>query len=1496
MKTWLKSLACCFCLCICLKTPAAPGAEPSAVYPNDSDMAETLLRTATANEADKQWSEAGEIYRKVLAEFGDRAIRAPEESRREKNFLTETNRWVSVRELIMARQAAWPAEGRDAYRQRADAQAGVLWNRATDPDGDPKQATADLKRLASEYYLSSFGDKALERLGDLAFQAGQFVEASQLYANLVKLPNAPANEPGFLAIPAVHPWPSSSPAVLSAKLILARYAAGRLKKNEQVDLIKAYAEKFPQATGAFAGRTGPIAASLARAMTEDGIYLPPPSSEDWPTFAGDPARNRVVEEAIGLGARQWRVSVEPITAGRSTVQGMQFQGGFGRRGGFIPRNMPVNPNRNNGQPLLAYHPIVVDDQVIICNDRRISAFNLNEAAKPDGSVGMLWRQEFEGPQRGQGAMISSAGPRMTLTARNGRIYARMGDSGVSLDFGNRMNPSNAFLVALDARNKGQVLWRVASHQIPLPHVNDKDTLQGATLEGTPVADDRRIYVVVTLSGPQTSTYVAALSAVSGEILWVKYLFDAPNPFNLQAAMMGYQANHAHHLLTLAEDQLFYQSDSGAVASLEPESGQLRWLTAYSKRDDAVNPGISMTSRRDLNPAIFADGMVYVAPADSPHLFALEASSGALKWKSAPLPDVVHLVGVSGGNLFATGDRAWTLEAATGKIVRSWPDTGSGYEPAGRGLMAGTFLYWPTANEIHILDQKTGLRSTRGSIRLKERFQTSGGNLVLGDGYLVVAGTDNLSVFTQNTKLIRRYEQMIAASPDTAAPRYRLATVAESLNETKIALDALRAALERVKPEDRLDGQELATLITDRLYRLLLQQAGRAKSPDEALTFLAEAAERTPDPVKKQAVMVMRAHVLIEKGEAPTAFRELAELAARPTSTEALWAVEPRYDVNLAQRARLGMMAAWGKMNQAQKNAVHTEEAAAFEKKNGEGIDSTFPAFLMSLSPGLPAARGRLAWAKKSLSENDPARALNALAEAENEPGLDGATQAAIDALKQPILARSEEQQSLPLTRWSLPGSAFRTYLAVTDDAEPAGKVKVAPALTTMVMSVARDGKTQLISAGSGLPLGVNVPELGKPAWAGVVSGRGVVFDGSSLAGLDLNTGESRWRLPLAGQAVNDQRNSPFAGPTSEKPDQAERAQASPNPVRNQNPEGSAAEAGWWLISARQGRLLVQNQEGHLWRVDPIDGRVLWHRLADAPNFGFAFLIGSHVLMRDGSAIFVLDADSGVMTKSMDPGTAGTDWSREPMPWDENHVILSPDRLNVTMIDLNRGERVWTWQATPVQPRNGPPRYFRHGENLLVIADGETAVRLNPKSGDVLWRSPLGDVDYSREDRDVALDDQRLYLVGNIEDKGVTVRALGLADGSPVWRTVAILSGKSWRVSRSGLGSGMLMIGPDDEFQRRLAQGIVQSGDSGEPFTSRRVDEIADRSAAVLIDAASGRVRQRLVSPASASALTWTTPDWINGWLYMGGVAGAGVSLVEFGDQAKKVGSDTGKNR
>src|SRR4029077_20028489 len=108
------------------------------------------------------------------------------------------------------------------------------------------------------------------------------------------------------------------------------------------------------------------------------------------------------------------------------------------------------------------------------------------------------------------------------------------------------------------------------------------------------------------------------------------------------------------------------------------------------------------------------------------------------------------------------------------------------EGYGRGLLAGDQIYWPTKTEIHVLDQATGKRSDRPPIKLMEMFQTGGGNLAVGDGYLVVAQPEALWLFCQNSRLIERYRDEIAHSPDQAAPYFRLAEAAEATNKDDLA--------------------------------------------------------------------------------------------------------------------------------------------------------------------------------------------------------------------------------------------------------------------------------------------------------------------------------------------------------------------------------------------------------------------------------------------------------------------------------------------------------------------------------------------------------------------------------------------------------------------------------------------------------------------------------------------------------------------------------------
>lgn len=1456
------------CSFSCLPIKAA---EPSHVYPNDSGQAENMLRAAAANLRDKQWQEAAEIYQKLVQEYGDRAVKLPDNARSDADFSQESRRWYNLREYVTALLAQWPVEGRDAYRQRIDWQAKVLWDRVNLQETSAEQAREALLQLSRVYYLSSFGDKAIEKLGDMAFQEGKFQEAADWFGRLSLMPDETPPAAGILRLPPLYPAISGDSALLTAKYVLSQYAAGQIDESRKESVLKAFAVKFPNASGTFAGRTGLISVGLIKAIADDDLNQNQDLSEDWPTFAGSPTRNRVVKEAIDIGARQWRVPLEPILPPRTIVgRGGRFGGPFG--GGLIIRNQPNAGGPSQSSPILAYHPVIVGDQIAVCTENRVVAYNLNEAAKQDGTVSPLWWQDIDdaGNNRPGNQAFVSGSPRMTLTAHNNRLYGRMGDTGISLEFGNRMVPSNAFIVAFDIQDKGQILWRVAGTSIPLTQPDGEKAPPFGSLEGTPVADDDRVYSVITIPGPQTSTYVAALSAKSGSVEWVQYLFDAPNPFDLQAATMGLTAGHAHHLLTLANNQLYYQSDNGAVASLDAATGRLLWLTAYPQREQLTNA----TIRRDLNPAVYADGLVYVAPADSPHLFALEASNGAMRWKSAPLPDVVHLIGVAKGHVFASGDRVWTIEASTGKILRSWPDSGTGYEASGRGLLAGDYLYWPTSHEIHILDQKNGLRSDRGSIRIRERFQTGGGNLALGDGFLVVAGTDSLNVFTQNSRLIRRYEQLIAEDPDASAPRYRLATAAENINNLPLALNAYREALKRTKPTDRLDGQPMDELIRDRLYRLLVRIASTEKSPDVALGYLNEAVSIASNSLQKLAARMLVASVRQEQGQFEEAFREFVLVASDPAAHTGLWQVETHYEVNLALQARRRMLDVWPKLTSDQQLGIIANERRLIAERSNKPFDRTTPYFLAGITPGIAAAE---AWAAYA-SDLDPSGRLKVLNTLKNTRGVNSDLVQKLEIQLAEQLgpnnggATTEKKPVRPLTLWQrTPEKADGFSFVVTDPGLSAENRRFVPG--TLALSMTESGTVQLVSRQNGSPGSEILKKAQIPIWAGLVQGRGLIFEGSKLTGFDPLTGRQAWQVELRENAGESPDTSPFVKQISD----------SPGTERNESPVAQT-RSEWWMIQSSDNKMLIQNLNGHIWRIDLVDGQILWHRESDSKGVACAFLLGEHVIMRDGSTSLVLNSDSGAMERSMDRTIAGSEWCREPIQWDQNRVILATDRLHVSMIDLSEGLQVWTWAATEIQPHNGPPRFFRHGDALIAIADGETAVRLDPESGKVLWRIGLGQNDHSLERRDIAIDQSRLYILDPLEGNQVTgtlVRAFNLTDGSPAWQSSVIGSAVSWAISNQDqpANSG-LWVYPDSEFNRRLVSGQVLAAEPSDLGENQGNISEGITPTVVQLDPKTGQIRQKLVNSSNDSG-TWAVPDWSDGAIYWGNNRNSQLGKVQF---------------
>ena len=99
--------------------------------------------------------------------------------------------------------------------------------------------------------------------------------------------------------------------------------------------------------------------------------------------------------------------------------------------------------------------------------------------------------------------------------------------------------------------------------------------------------------------------------------------------------------------------------------------------------------------RDLAPAVYAAGRLYVAPADYDRLLCLDPETGRLIWEREGIT-VVHLLGVGSGRLIFTTPRGIrAVSAADGGDAGGWqrPEYADheGLPSYGRGFLAGEVI-------------------------------------------------------------------------------------------------------------------------------------------------------------------------------------------------------------------------------------------------------------------------------------------------------------------------------------------------------------------------------------------------------------------------------------------------------------------------------------------------------------------------------------------------------------------------------------------------------------------------------------------------------------------------------------------------------------------------------------------------------------------------------------------------------------------------------------
>jgi outer membrane protein assembly factor BamB len=661
------------------------------------------------NAALEKWERLLDDYQKILDESGDVLV------------ATSPQLSVQARRLVQRRIAALPPALLQRYRQRVDAQSQKLL-----AQGKEMRSPTPLRQLVNDFFCSRYTDEALDLLGDLAFEQGETENALGWWRMLVA-PPLEQDQPAKVELR--YPDPRIDLARVQAKEVLA-YAF--LHQSERARMECAALRRLhPKARGALAGGKGFYVDILETWLDRLATHQGTSNQEPWTTFAGNPARNRALAVcppvSLWVDGPAWHV---PLPTPPKLAPG---------------ENMP----RLNPATGLAYHPLVVDNQVLLADARNVLGYGL---FPENGKAKKLFHFTLQEPGEHEdngGTRRGHQDQRFTLTAWKNRVFARLGGQSLGAKIGDGREFAPSFLVCLDllSEKPGQLLWKI-------PALTPRDA--AAFFEGAPLVEEGRVYSAISwVDAQRVHTALICFDALTAKRLWWREVCET-GEFEENRAPRSRQ-----HLLTLGGGTLYYCSHSGAVVALDPWSGQYLWSARYPAR--GPRPDEVSVSPRDLAPCIYADNRLYLAPRDLDRILCLDAATGRLLWEREGI-EVVHLLGVTRGRVYFTTPRGLQCidngdpEGANPRST--WLQPAEGKLPGlGRGLLAGSWLLWPTQ------DPKLPLRGVTLADGEQERFAIDKkasaepefleptmlrailpGNMAFGQGCLAVAGLDELAVY------------------------------------------------------------------------------------------------------------------------------------------------------------------------------------------------------------------------------------------------------------------------------------------------------------------------------------------------------------------------------------------------------------------------------------------------------------------------------------------------------------------------------------------------------------------------------------------------------------------------------------------------------------------------------------------------------------------------------------------------------------------------------
>ena len=665
---------------------------------------------------------------------------------------TEITTSRDLHRLLHERISRLPPPLIERYRRRVDGDAQQLLR-----DAELSRSPAPLRRLVRDYFNSGPTERALTILGDAAFERGRFDEALAWWRLLAPLPSRRRTDV------LVYPAGALDRDRVVAKEILALVFLDRFADAERE--LALYEQTSPAANGALAGEDGRYAVILrrwlARRRAESTLDDPDPS---WPTFAGATTGNRVFKkppsDRLWIDGPTWRA---PLAGDKA------------------PASVRLSAGRAMSIPATPIHPIILDGQVLFTDGATIESRDLATGA-------LRFRRGFDGIEEKKDDHDETRGS--AISAGNGVVCVRLGPAG-----------RGRWLLGLDLAKEGELLWKI-----------EPPRGEHVSFASDPLVLGDRVYVVRKATEERRIVHTLdCLDLRAGAVVWSTRLADWGER----------DVSHRASLLLADARAVVVVSHAGFVMACDPQTGGRMWAIRYPSVETAGSP-------RDVAAGLLADGRLYAAPADAPGLIAADLATGHVVWDrpwlQAPtdviadpptVSEVVQMYGVASGRLlFTDRGRLNALDAATGATL--WQQPSLGRLPGeGRGLIAGSWVFWPTADPQvswrAVTHDGGELRSAEAS---PEYFEPTtlrnlpAGNVVFGEGCLVIAGSKELVVFVPEERRLEKLKhdaRRRAVPPETLG---LLALAQRSAGQVAEADATLADLWSRVPFDEKADWQKL----------------------------------------------------------------------------------------------------------------------------------------------------------------------------------------------------------------------------------------------------------------------------------------------------------------------------------------------------------------------------------------------------------------------------------------------------------------------------------------------------------------------------------------------------------------------------------------------------------------------------------------------------------------------------------------------------------------